>query len=375
MDTMMKKQNVRTLSLIVCEFTYLLIGAAVFDALESDFEESDKEQYLEKELFYKREYNISDEVYRDMEKTIIRLVPHKAGVQWKFAGSFYFATTIITTIGYGHTAPMTIGGKVFCMGYALIGIPLSLVMFQSIGERLNVFIAYCLKHIKKLLGFRNTEVSHTNLVVVGAFNVSVITITGAFAFTKFEGWSFIDSYYYIFITLTTIGFGDFVALQQDNALQDRPEYVAFSLTYILVGLTVVGASLNLLVLRLLTLNTEDERREQQAQREAELQRVRDFADFHGNSIEGHHIDITDISTHYHNAHSSPYPQIKRTISSVCPCSCIGRRKNCSYSKAGSPKYPGNSLPLQPINDIYNGFSDEHNTFLQYQALNRKRASI
>lgn len=34
----MKKQNVRTLSLVVCTFTYLLIGAAVFDALESDTE-------------------------------------------------------------------------------------------------------------------------------------------------------------------------------------------------------------------------------------------------------------------------------------------------------------------------------------------------
>ena len=34
----MKKQNVRTLSLIVCTFNYLLIGAAIFDALESDNE-------------------------------------------------------------------------------------------------------------------------------------------------------------------------------------------------------------------------------------------------------------------------------------------------------------------------------------------------
>lgn len=30
----MKRRNVRTLSLIVITFTYLLIGAAVFDALE-----------------------------------------------------------------------------------------------------------------------------------------------------------------------------------------------------------------------------------------------------------------------------------------------------------------------------------------------------
>lgn len=34
----MKRQNVRTLSLIVCTLTYLLVGAAVFDALESDNE-------------------------------------------------------------------------------------------------------------------------------------------------------------------------------------------------------------------------------------------------------------------------------------------------------------------------------------------------
>ena len=34
----MKRQNVRTLSLVVCTFTYLLIGAAVFDALESKTE-------------------------------------------------------------------------------------------------------------------------------------------------------------------------------------------------------------------------------------------------------------------------------------------------------------------------------------------------
>ena len=35
----MKRQNVRTLSLVVCTFTYLLVGSAVFDALESDTEE------------------------------------------------------------------------------------------------------------------------------------------------------------------------------------------------------------------------------------------------------------------------------------------------------------------------------------------------
>ena len=39
----MKKQNVRTLSLIVATMTYLLIGAAIFDSIESKEEHHQKE--------------------------------------------------------------------------------------------------------------------------------------------------------------------------------------------------------------------------------------------------------------------------------------------------------------------------------------------
>ncbi|GIY80024.1 two pore potassium channel protein sup-9 [Caerostris darwini] len=95
----MKRQNVRTLSLIVCTFTYLLIGAAVFDALESENEQVQRStiHYVERLLIEK--YNISKEDYRIWSTVIIKSVPHKAGIQWKFAGSFYFATTVLTTIG------------------------------------------------------------------------------------------------------------------------------------------------------------------------------------------------------------------------------------------------------------------------------------
>lgn len=65
-----------------------------------------------------------------------------------------------------------------------------------------------------------------------------------------------------FITLTTIGFGDMVALQRDDSLTKRPEYVMFALVFILFGLAIVAASLNLLVLRFVTMNTEDERRDE-----------------------------------------------------------------------------------------------------------------
>ena len=53
-----------------------------------------------------------------------------------------------------------------------------------------------------------------------------------------------------------------MALQKDGALQQQPQYVAFSLIFILFGLTIVSAAMNLLVLRFLTMNTEDERRDE-----------------------------------------------------------------------------------------------------------------
>lgn len=47
----MKKQNVRTLSLIVATFTYLLIGAAVFDVIESE-EEHRQHEALDSKLSF-----------------------------------------------------------------------------------------------------------------------------------------------------------------------------------------------------------------------------------------------------------------------------------------------------------------------------------
>ena len=95
----MKRQNVRTLSLIVCTLTYLLIGAAVFDALESDNEQMNKMKLLREEKEILTRYNISEEVFKDIQKNVIRSRPYQEVTQWKFGGALYFSLVVVAVIG------------------------------------------------------------------------------------------------------------------------------------------------------------------------------------------------------------------------------------------------------------------------------------
>ncbi|XP_076012981.1 potassium channel subfamily K member 9-like [Genypterus blacodes] len=186
----MKAQSIRTISLILSMILYLLIGAAVFDALESASETSKKKQLEQRLDELKQKYGFTVEDYMEIERVVLLSEPHRAGRQWKFAGSFYFAITVITTIGYGHAAPRTDAGKAFCMFYAVLGIPLTLVMFQSLGERINTLVSFILHRAKQCMGLQNTNVSMGNMVVVGLLSCMSTLCAGAAAFSHFEDWTF-----------------------------------------------------------------------------------------------------------------------------------------------------------------------------------------
>ena len=53
------------------------------------------------------------------------------------------------------------------------------------------------------------------------------------------------------------GFGDYVPLQRNNYMKKYPLYFAFTIAFMMIGLTILASSLNLLVLYLINLNSEE----------------------------------------------------------------------------------------------------------------------
>ncbi|XP_067015281.2 uncharacterized protein galene [Anabrus simplex] len=76
------------------------------------------------------------------------------------------------------------------------------------------------------------------------FLVVTYIFCGAYLFHQWEGWHFLDSAYFCFITLTTIGFGDFVPAQHVKN-DDGKVSIALCSLYLLFGIALLAMSFNL----------------------------------------------------------------------------------------------------------------------------------
>ena len=62
---------------------------------------------------------------------------------WNYKNAFFFAATIVTTVGYGNVYPTTVAGKLFTMLYGIIGIPGFGFLLAQIGDGLMQIVDGC----------------------------------------------------------------------------------------------------------------------------------------------------------------------------------------------------------------------------------------
>ena len=84
---------------------------------------------------------------------------------------------------------------------------------------MNKFYAVVIKKFRQCSGSDKTDASLLDLIIASSVTSSIVIFLGAVMYHTQEGWAFFDALYYTFITVSTIGFGDFVALQKGQVLQ------------------------------------------------------------------------------------------------------------------------------------------------------------
>jgi len=128
--------------------------------------------------------------------------------------------------GYGHVSPLSDGGKIFCVVYAMLGIPLTLILFTALVERLMIVTKFMYDALVSGLGhaFRVLYVRLAHVFIVFCIVLVVIFLVPSAVFTIIEtDWNFLDAFYYCFTSMTTIGLGDYIP--GDQLLQPyRPLY-------------------------------------------------------------------------------------------------------------------------------------------------------
>ena len=119
------------------------------------------------------------------------------------------------SIGYGTIAPTTTGGRGFFIPYAIIGIPITLIFLAELGQILKKLLNWV---TTKPLGKRAHILWVQGLVLLVVLTIALIVIAfiPAAIFAAIDGWTYFEALYFVFVTLTTVGFGDFVPTTPNN---------------------------------------------------------------------------------------------------------------------------------------------------------------
>jgi len=131
---------------------------------------------------------------------------------------------------YGHVSPLsgkydckieisalfsTDIGRIICIIYAIVGVPMTLLLLSIIVRKLLILLnnTYLWFRLKFSSDRRSeSKIRFIHLVLVLLFSIIFLFLIPSIIFTYIEdNWSFIDSFYFCFISLTTIGLGDLVA--------------------------------------------------------------------------------------------------------------------------------------------------------------------
>jgi len=203
---------------------YIVVGGIIFSSLESTNEQATQAQVQTGlDTFFSQNpcVNMSDVGTMLSLMTAMRnygLSIDASGqlvnyTNWDIRTAMFVSLQLIATIGFNAAAPQSVGGRAFVIPFAIFGIPLFLVTAIGMGMLLNrlaewlraVFAAWCRCVCTPQCGDRVFRV-----FVITIFGVIFFLVIPSIIFAQIEPWTYADAFYFTFITLATIGFGDLI---------------------------------------------------------------------------------------------------------------------------------------------------------------------
>ncbi|CAB3398799.1 unnamed protein product [Caenorhabditis bovis] len=166
-----------------------------------------------------------------------------------FTSNLFFAATTLTSIGYGIDAPESLLGRIFCLIYLFFGIPLYLITIADLAkfctELMNRVYTEIIKHkyrVKRkykrwksgrirrdsmkvgqviiaggedeVAEFLWTHLEHAQFVEVPFLLVIGVLLLyiglSSWLISWVENWNLTDGFYFVMMSVLTIGFGDMV---------------------------------------------------------------------------------------------------------------------------------------------------------------------
>lgn len=140
--------------------------------------------------------------------------------------------------GFGASVIQTAGGRAFIVLYAIFGIPVTVLLIATLSKLLARLFKMCLKPCHK--GVKLLIAGYLALLLAG---VILLVFLPAIVFWQVEDQAEFGDYntalYFCFITLSTIGFGDVVVLQDiepNTSAASTAFYTVFIVLWVFLGL-------------------------------------------------------------------------------------------------------------------------------------------
>ncbi|TTI61484.1 Potassium channel subfamily K member 1 [Bagarius yarrelli] len=234
--------------LIVSYLLYMIMGAGIFMVLE----QSEQKSFIAEVHELRGRFLENNQCVKEgsLDRLLRKVIfGGKRGVTVKtdsdeynfdFTSSLFFVITFLTTTGYGNTVPLSDEGRVFCMLYCVLGIPFTFLLLSCITDALLPRVCHApIRYLHISWGLSHNSAALIYCGILAVCTATLFFLLPAVSLCLVEKhWSFLESFYFCFISLSTIGLGDYLPGQTHNrAVRQALEFATSC--YLLFGLVVL----------------------------------------------------------------------------------------------------------------------------------------